>query len=172
VPYVFHISTAEDWARARRTGSYTTSTRGVTLAEEGFIHTSRTEQLAGVWQRFYADAVEPLVLLTIDTDRLGSPWREDPVGDDTYPHVYGPINISAVVRVQPLGRRGRPASLFTLALRDAGVRIALLLGAMLLAVLGAAWGRRTSSSWGELAGALVGLALGLTATALILRRRR
>jgi uncharacterized protein (DUF952 family) len=27
----------------------------------------------------------------------------DPVGDDTFPHVYGPINTDAVVRAEPLG---------------------------------------------------------------------
>ena len=30
----------------------------------------------------------------------------EPVGDDTYPHVYGPINRTAVVDVSPLDRRG------------------------------------------------------------------
>jgi uncharacterized protein (DUF952 family) len=42
------------------------------------------------------------VLLTIDTERLTSPWQVDPVGDDTFPHVYGPINASAVVHTEPL----------------------------------------------------------------------
>ena len=103
---VFHIATAADWASAQRSGSYTTSTRGVTLEQEGFIHCSRREQVAAVWRTFYADAGEPLVLLTIDTERLTSPWQEDPVGETTYPHVYGPINTSAVVGVQPLDARG------------------------------------------------------------------
>ena len=100
---LYHIATRADWDAARRAGAYTTSTRGRTLEQEGFIHASRLEQVAGVWKMFYADVREPLVLLTIETDRLTSPWREDPVGDDTFPHVYGPINPSAVVRVEPFG---------------------------------------------------------------------
>ncbi len=103
---IFHIATAADWAAAERSGAYTTSTRGRTLEQEGFIHASRGDQVAGVWQAFYADAGEPLVLLTIDTERLTSPWRVDPVGDATFPHVYGPINASAVVHAEPLDRRG------------------------------------------------------------------
>ena len=103
---IFHIATAADWAAAERSGAYTTSTRGRTLEQEGFIHASRGDQVAGVWQAFYADAGEPLVLLTIDTDQLTSPWQVDPVGDDTFPHVYGPINASAVVHAEPLDRRG------------------------------------------------------------------
>jgi len=67
-----------------------------------------------VWKVFYADVRGPLVLLTIDTDRLTSPWQEDPVGDDTFPRVYGPINPSDVVRVQPLDRRGGTGSITSL----------------------------------------------------------
>ena len=103
---IFHIATASDWTAAQRSGTYTTSTRGRTLEQEGFIHASRRDQVAGVWQAFYADSGEPLVLLTIDTERLTSPWQVDPVGDDTFPHVYGPINASAVVHAEPLDRRG------------------------------------------------------------------
>ena len=38
---IFHIATAADWAEAQRTGSYTTSTRGRSLEQEGFVHASR-----------------------------------------------------------------------------------------------------------------------------------
>ena len=100
--HVFHISTTHDWAAARRTGAYTTSTRGVTLEQEGFLHASRADQVEGVRSRYYADLTEPLLLLTIETDLLTSPWRVDPVGDDTYPHIYGPLNADAVVEVTPL----------------------------------------------------------------------
>ena len=99
--HIFHIATAHDWAAAQHSGTYTTSTRGRTLVQEGFIHASRPEQVDSVCKAFYADAREPLVLLTIDTDELTSPWQEDPVGDDTFPHVYGAINPSAVVRIEP-----------------------------------------------------------------------
>ena len=99
---IYHIASASDWAAAQRSGTYATSTRGRTLEQEGFIHASRREQVAGVWNAFYADAVEPLVLLTIDTDQLTSPWQVDPVGNDTFPHVYGPINATAVVHAEPL----------------------------------------------------------------------
>ena len=37
---IYHIATTADWDRAGRDGEYTTSTRGRTLAEEGFIHAS------------------------------------------------------------------------------------------------------------------------------------
>jgi uncharacterized protein (DUF952 family) len=98
---IFHIATEADWETAQRSGTYATSTRGRTLEQEGFIHASRREQVAGVWKAFYVDAGEPLVLLTIDTDELTSPWQVDAVGEDTFPHVYGPINASAIVHAEP-----------------------------------------------------------------------
>jgi uncharacterized protein (DUF952 family) len=105
---VFHVATAADWARAQQSGSYTTSTRGRTLEDEGFLHAARREQVADVLSRYYRDAGEPLVLLSIDTDLLDVPWQEDSVGDDTYPHVYGPLSPDAVTAVEPVatGRSG------------------------------------------------------------------
>ena len=103
---VHHVATESDWTAAQGSGAYTTSTRGVSLEQEGFLHASRADQVGDVYDRYYADADEPLVLLTIDTDLLDVPWREDPVGDDAYPHIYGPLSPAAVIEVRPLS--GRP----------------------------------------------------------------
>jgi uncharacterized protein (DUF952 family) len=102
---IYHLATAADWVQAQRDGAYTTSTRGVTLEQEGFIHASRADQWEGVRERFYADVEEPLVLLEIDTDLLGVPVVEEPPApgvDETFPHVYGPLDPAAVVRVTRL----------------------------------------------------------------------
>jgi uncharacterized protein (DUF952 family) len=100
---IFHLATAADWAAAQASGTYTTSTRGVSLADEGFIHASREDQWEGVRERYYADVDEPLVLLAIDTDLLDVPVVEEEVpGGGTFPHVYGPIRPTAVVQVTAL----------------------------------------------------------------------
>jgi uncharacterized protein (DUF952 family) len=99
---IFHLATESDWRAAQQSDAYTTSTRGRTLEEEGFLHAARRDQVAGVFERYYADVAEPLVLLTIDTDLLDVPWREDTVGAETFPHVYGPLSPSAVTRVRPV----------------------------------------------------------------------
>lgn len=100
---IFHTAFRDHWAAALESGAYTWSTRGRTIAEEGFLHASRADQVAGVLGRYYAD-VDPsdLVLLVIETDLLDVPWRLDPVGDDEYPHVYGPVSPSAVVETRDL----------------------------------------------------------------------
>ena len=98
---IYHIALAADWARARRDGQYTTSTRGRTLAEEGFIHAATAAQVNQVADAYYRDAPD-LVLLVIDTERVGSPIRYDPVPgqDQPYPHIYGPLNLDAVVETR------------------------------------------------------------------------
>lgn len=132
---IFHIATDADWRRTLETGTYTTSTVGRTLAEEGFIHASRRDQVPGVFDRYYADLDAHLVLLTIDPRRLEAGVRLDPVGDDTYPHVLGPINRSAVVDVTPLDRHGRPATLVSLWVHGMAVRMGIAVAVMALVLI-------------------------------------
>jgi uncharacterized protein (DUF952 family) len=98
---IFHIATVADWKQAEESGTYTTSTYGRTLAEEGYIHAARHDQVPLVRDRYYADVADPLLVLEIETDLLDSPWREDDVEGEAYPHIYGPLNPSAVVRWRP-----------------------------------------------------------------------
>lgn len=101
---IFHIAAVADWQQAQASGDYRVSTRGRTLAEEGFIHAARREQVVGVAERYYTDA-GPLLLLTIDPARLSSPVRDEEVARGiVFPHVYGPIDLDAVVSVAPLER--------------------------------------------------------------------
>lgn len=102
---IFHLALASEWAAAEESGAYTTSTLGRSLAEEGFIHASRADQWTGVRDRFYADVTEPLVLLQIDTALLDVPVIEEPPApgvEETFPHIYGRLPASAVVKAIPL----------------------------------------------------------------------
>jgi len=98
---LFHLALADDWAAAQASGSYRISTLGLRLEQVGFIHASQADQVAGTYQRFYADAGE-VVLLSIDPQRLQHPLRADPTpGGELFPHLYGPLPISAVTAVNP-----------------------------------------------------------------------
>lgn len=105
---IFHVAERPRWEAAKLAGSYAWSTLGRTLDDEGFLHASRAEQVAGVLHRFYADHDGELVLLTIDTARLSAPWREERVGSDTYPHIFGPLNPAAVIEERPLPPQSGP----------------------------------------------------------------
>lgn len=102
---LLHIAERCHWEAARDAGvPYIMSTLGRTLDEEGFIHcSSDQDQVDGVLGRFYT-GVDPasLVLLVIDPGRLDSPVRHEPAGDELFPHVYGPIPVSAVIDVRAL----------------------------------------------------------------------
>ena len=100
--FIYHLATAADWERAVRDGQYTMSTRGLTLAEQGFIHASTAEQVPLVAETFYRGAPD-LLLLVIDTDLVGPPIRYEHVPGQAapYPHIYGPLNVTAVVEARP-----------------------------------------------------------------------
>lgn len=101
---ILHITERSLWEAARASGAYTLSTRGRTLAEEGFIHCSSRQQLPAVAAFLYGSYTGPdeLVVLVIDPDRLDVPLRyESPeAGSEEFPHVYGPIPAAAVVDVE------------------------------------------------------------------------
>ena len=105
---IFHVTEGATWARSQQQGVHTGSTRGVDLAEEGFIHCSTAQQWRGVIERYYADASE-LVLLHVDEQLLTSPlvYEQLPGAPEPFPHVYGPINLDAVVSAERLPRPDR-----------------------------------------------------------------
>jgi uncharacterized protein (DUF952 family) len=106
-PTILHITTRTAWADAQRAGEVRTSTRERSLDEEGFIHCSDDDQVLGVANAFYADVDEPLVVLRIAVERLSAlvRWESLDGGGESFPHVYGPVPVEAVVSVSPL-RRG------------------------------------------------------------------
>ena len=74
------------------------------FAAEGFIHTTLDEAtLIEVANRYYRDDPRPYLVLDVDLDRVAAPARFDEAGP-RFPHVYGPIETAAVVRVRRAGR--------------------------------------------------------------------
>ena len=106
---IYHCSLVADWQAAQQVGEYTVSSRGRTLEQEGFVHAGYSGQIAGVLQRFYADVTEPMCLLVIDPDKVGAPVIVENLagGEELFPHVYGPVPVSAVVEVAALVRDGQ-----------------------------------------------------------------
>lgn len=109
---IYHIADETEWQRSIEDGEYRISTRGRTLAEQGYIHASDAHQVALVANAVYPSD-ENLVVLVIDADRLRSEVRYEhaPDASGSFPHIYGPLNVDAVVRTVPLecGPDGRYA---------------------------------------------------------------
>lgn len=95
---IFHITPASDWLRQADAPVY----EAASLATEGFIHLSEAEQVSGVLERYYQN-VPDLLLLHVDPARLTNDLNyEVATQDELFPHLYGPLNKSAVVRVEQL----------------------------------------------------------------------
>lgn len=100
---IHHIALVDDWAAAQATGEYRCSTRGQSLEEVGFIHCSTAAQLAGTMRRFYGDLAE-VIVLTIDPTLVDAPLVYEPPtpgADDLFPHLYGPLPLTAVIDASP-----------------------------------------------------------------------
>jgi uncharacterized protein (DUF952 family) len=93
---ILHITTRPEWDSAHAEGAY----RADTLSSEGFIHASTREQVLGVADARFRGRAD-LVLLVIDPDRVQPElrWEESEPGQPPFPHVYGPLNVDAVVDV-------------------------------------------------------------------------
>lgn len=102
---IYHLAEPQHWAQAQASGAYRESTRGRTLEQEGFIHCSSAQQWPVVRRAFYAEYPNPLLLLEIDEARLPEPpviEVGNPRSGETFPHLYRPLPVDAVVRVTEL----------------------------------------------------------------------
>ena len=93
---IYHITNQENWLIAQQNGYYTTTS----LLVEGFIHCSKEEQLTGVLDRYYKNEIN-LVKLIIDTNKLTSKVVLElaPSINEEFPHIYGVINVDAIIEV-------------------------------------------------------------------------
>ena len=93
---IYHITKIEDWENAKQSGIY----KAVSLEIDGFIHCSLAHQIPPV-ANFNFKGQQGLVLLEINEEKLTHKVKfEDLYGEGKdYPHLYGPLNIEAVVRV-------------------------------------------------------------------------
>ena len=114
---IHHLAFRADWDAGLAAGEY----RVPSLDDEGFIHASGDEeQMLRVAARLFAGRTD-LLALEVDTERLpeDSPVIREPArSGEIYPHVYGPINPDAVVRVRALVPDAANPGAFTLT--DAG----------------------------------------------------
>jgi uncharacterized protein (DUF952 family) len=103
---ILHITNQPEWDAAQSAGQY----EAPSLHSEGFIHFSTADQVVWVANAFYAGQND-LRLLIVDPERLSAELRwEDPahpgvrmdiVQSEVFPHLYGPLNLDAVLQVVP-----------------------------------------------------------------------
>ena len=89
----YKIETRSAWAQAQRAGVYTGSALDVA---DGFIHLSAHDQVRTTLTLWFKDQPD-LILASVDLIQLGDTvvW-EASRGGALFPHIYGPIPMSAV----------------------------------------------------------------------------
>ena len=93
---IYHVVKLPDWQKAVALGFY----EAPSLLSEGFIHASKKEQVEGVIKRYYENEKD-LLVLHIDEGKLQAVHifeRAHSVNEE-FPHIYGRINLDAVVEV-------------------------------------------------------------------------
>ena len=104
---IYHISTRPAFQEAGLRGEY----RAESLESEGFIHCSTETQILPVAEKYYKGQ-SAILLFQIDPSLLSSELHwEPPSGGrpppgvpegELFPHIYGPINLDAIVNVYDL----------------------------------------------------------------------
>ncbi len=103
---IYNLCRQGDWQAALAEGVYRGSDDD---RRDGFIHLSTAAQVAASAARHRA-GVADLLLLTVEAALLGSALRwEASRGGQLFPHLYAPLPVAAVRRVDelPLGPDGR-----------------------------------------------------------------
>ena len=96
---IFKIVHSQEWREAEAASIYRGSAKD---QADGFLHFSTEEQLIGTLTRYYADAVD-LVLVAVDADSLGDALKFEPsTAGALYPHLYGDLPLAAVRWTRPI----------------------------------------------------------------------
>jgi uncharacterized protein (DUF952 family) len=96
---IYKICDAALWHAAELAGSFLGA--GIDLAD-GFIHFSAAEQVAETAAKHFSGQ-RNLVLVAVAADALGTALKwEISRGGALFPHLYGPLPVSAVKWVRPL----------------------------------------------------------------------
>ena len=105
MPTIYKITPASAWREAERQGVYKGSADDL---RDGYIHFSTAAQVAETARKHYFGQTG-LFLVAVDADALGDALRWEPSrNDELFPHLYGPLPLSAVrsARPLPLGEDG------------------------------------------------------------------
>jgi uncharacterized protein (DUF952 family) len=93
-PYIYLLDSSENFEEALRTGTFVRKD----LDEDGFIHASPADQLTRVANKFYRQ-VKHLRCAVVEKAKVRSEVKYEPATGGLYPHIYGPLNMDAVVRM-------------------------------------------------------------------------
>jgi len=97
--HIFHIAQKSEWQAAEAGGVYT----GESLKNDGFVHSCFRNQVDQVLKQWFA-GLDDLLLIEIDPHEVDAEIRFENLegGSQKFPHIYGPINLDAVISVSEI----------------------------------------------------------------------
>jgi uncharacterized protein (DUF952 family) len=102
VSTIYKVCPAPAWREAERQGAFRGSADD---RRDGFIHFSTASQVAGTVAKHFAGQTG-LFLIAIDADALGEALKWEPSrGGELFPHLYGELDIGAVMQILDLRTR-------------------------------------------------------------------
>jgi len=102
--HVFHILKKGEWAN-----NVLTAYQPASLETQGFIHCCTQTQIPKVVSKWFP-VDEDLLLMEIDAEVLHSKlvYENLEAGKELFPHIYGPINLEAIIQVKEFPRSTQP----------------------------------------------------------------
>lgn len=98
---IYHMLAEASWLAQRGSGVYAADS----LAREGFIHCSPShDALLRVANSFYFEQPGDWVVLVIRESAVQPEVRWEAADGTLFPHIYGALNLDAVVDVKPFPR--------------------------------------------------------------------
>ncbi len=96
---IYHITAVSEWREAQQKGYYESEA----LKSQGFIPCCEEHQIPDILKRYFSHKTA-LIKLCIETAKLSSRliYNWSNTIEDTFPHIYGPVNLDAIIDATPL----------------------------------------------------------------------
>lgn len=106
--FILHITPLDYFRQQEKSGTYVTES----LTTEGFIHcTKEPEVMLGVANRFYKNIKGDVAILVLDPKKIKAEVKYEPPAHPEpdpnspnnkilFPHIYGALNLDAIVEVR------------------------------------------------------------------------
>jgi uncharacterized protein (DUF952 family) len=98
-PFIYLLLAGEDYEKAAAAGSLVPPS----LEKEGFVHAMAAGLINKVANKRFTNAAD-VRLLVVALDRIAPEVKWEPAGGDLYPHIYGPLNMDAVLKAVPVAK--------------------------------------------------------------------
>lgn len=94
---LFTLATKDEWKSYSAKGTFKPST----LSELGYIRCFHGKQIEEAVNKLYSEESN-LFLIVLDPLRIQVPLKNEKIGNETYPNLYGEFSIDAVIDRIPL----------------------------------------------------------------------